>query len=46
MVDYLFLSMDVNRIQESTSIKNIGSQIVLNKAGFTKKGTIKRFSTC
>ena len=42
MVDYLFLSMDVNRIQASTSIKNTGSQRVLEKTGFTKEGTIRK----
>jgi ribosomal-protein-alanine N-acetyltransferase len=42
MVDYLFLSMDVSRIQATTSIKNKGSQRVLEKAGFTREGTIRR----
>jgi RimJ/RimL family protein N-acetyltransferase len=42
MVDYLFLSMDIGRIQASTSIKNTGSQRVLEKAGFTKEGTIRK----
>jgi RimJ/RimL family protein N-acetyltransferase len=44
MVDYLFLSMDVSRIQASTSIKNKGSQRVLEKAGFTREGTIRKTS--
>lgn len=42
MVDYLFLSMDVSRIQATTSIKNNGSQRVLEKAGFTREGTIRK----
>jgi RimJ/RimL family protein N-acetyltransferase len=42
IVDYLFLSMDMNRIQATTSIKNTGSQRVLDKAGFTKEGTIRK----
>jgi RimJ/RimL family protein N-acetyltransferase len=41
MVDYLFLSMDISRIMASPSIKNTGSQRVLEKAGFTKEGTIR-----
>jgi RimJ/RimL family protein N-acetyltransferase len=42
MVDYLFLSMDVSRIQATTSIRNKGSQRVLEKAGFTREGTIRK----
>jgi RimJ/RimL family protein N-acetyltransferase len=42
MVDYLFLSIDVSRIQATTSIKNKGSQKVLEKAGFTREGTIRK----
>jgi ribosomal-protein-alanine N-acetyltransferase len=42
MIDYLFLSMDVSRIQATTSIKNKGSQRVLEKAGFTIEGTIRK----
>jgi RimJ/RimL family protein N-acetyltransferase len=41
IVDYLFLSMDISRIMASPSIKNKGSQRVLEKAGFTKEGTIR-----
>jgi RimJ/RimL family protein N-acetyltransferase len=41
MVDYLFLSMDIGRITASPSIENKGSQRVLEKAGFTKEGTIR-----
>ncbi len=42
MVDYLFLSMDVGRIQATTSIRNKGSQRVLEKVGFTREGTIRK----
>jgi RimJ/RimL family protein N-acetyltransferase len=42
VVDYLFLSMDVSRIQASTSIRNEGSQRVLEKVGFTREGTIQK----
>jgi RimJ/RimL family protein N-acetyltransferase len=42
MIDYLFLSMDVNRIQATASTKNKGSQKVLEKAGFTREGTIRK----
>jgi RimJ/RimL family protein N-acetyltransferase len=34
--------MDVSRIQATTSIKNKGSQRVLEKAGFTREGTIRK----
>jgi RimJ/RimL family protein N-acetyltransferase len=33
--------MDISRIMASPSIKNKGSQRVLQKAGFTKEGTIR-----
>jgi RimJ/RimL family protein N-acetyltransferase len=42
MVDYLFLSRDIVRIQATTNTKNIGSQKVLEKVGFTKEGTIRK----
>jgi ribosomal-protein-alanine N-acetyltransferase len=42
MVDYLFLAMDISRVMASTNIKNTGSQRVLEKAGFTKEGTIRK----
>jgi ribosomal-protein-alanine N-acetyltransferase len=45
MVDYLFLSMDISRIQASTSIENTGSQRVLEKVGFTKEGTIRKYES-
>jgi len=42
MVDYLFLAMDISRVQASTNIKNKASQRVLEKAEFTREGTIRR----
>jgi RimJ/RimL family protein N-acetyltransferase len=42
MVDYLFLSKDISMIMASPSIKNKGSQRVLEKVGFTMEGTIRQ----
>jgi RimJ/RimL family protein N-acetyltransferase len=42
MVDYLFLSKDVARIQAHTNAGNMASQKVLQKAGFKKEGTIRK----
>jgi ribosomal-protein-alanine N-acetyltransferase len=42
MVDYLFLSKNVERIQALTDLRNVGSQKVLEKAGFKKEGTIRK----
>jgi RimJ/RimL family protein N-acetyltransferase len=42
MVDYLFLSKDVTRIQAHTSAENMVSQEVLQKAGFKKEGIIRK----
>ena len=42
MVDYLFLSRDVIRVQATTDVRNVGSQKVLEKAGFKKEGTIRK----
>jgi RimJ/RimL family protein N-acetyltransferase len=44
MVDYLFLSMDVSRVQATISIKNKASERVLEKAGFTREGMIRKTS--
>ena len=45
-VDYLFLSKEIVRVQAATVIKNIGSQKVLEKAGFTKEGIIRKMMWC
>jgi ribosomal-protein-alanine N-acetyltransferase len=42
MVDYLFLHKDIVRIQAETHPDNLGSQRVLEKAGFSKEGLIRR----
>jgi RimJ/RimL family protein N-acetyltransferase len=42
MVDYLFLSKNIERIQAQTDVKNFGSQKVLEKTGFKKEGTIRK----
>ncbi len=41
MVDYLFLSKDIMRIQAQTDQRNVASQKVLEKAGFKKEGTLR-----
>jgi len=42
MVDYLFLSKDIRRIQAQTDPRNIASQKVLEKVGFKKEGTLRK----
>ena len=42
MVDYLFLSKDVVRIQAGTHVENIASQKVLEKAGFEREGLVRK----
>lgn len=42
LVDYLFLSRPIERIQATTAADNQGSQKVLLKAGFRKEGDIRR----
>jgi RimJ/RimL family protein N-acetyltransferase len=42
MVDYLFLSKEVMRIQAHTDPRNVASQKVLEKAGFKKEGTLRK----
>jgi diamine N-acetyltransferase len=43
MVDYLFLSRDTMRIQASTDARNLASHKVLEKAGFKKDGTMRKY---
>ncbi len=43
MVDYLFLSKDIMRIQACTDTRNLASQKVLEKAGFKKEGTMRKY---
>jgi RimJ/RimL family protein N-acetyltransferase len=42
MVDYLFLSKDLVRIQAKTRQENKASQKVLEKAGFKREGTVRQ----
>ncbi len=42
MVDCLFLSKNIVRIQATTNAENIASQKVLEKVGFRKEGTIRK----
>ena len=42
LVDYLFLSKNVTRIQATTHTRNAASQKVLEKAGFKKEGTLRK----
>jgi len=43
MVDYLFLSRDTMRIQACTDARNLASQKVLEKTGFKKEGTMRKY---
>ena len=43
MVDYLFLSKDIMRVQACTDMRNLASQKVLEKAGFKKEGTMRKY---
>lgn len=42
MVDYLFLSRGIMRIEAGTNLNNAASQRVLEKAGFTKEGVLRK----
>ena len=42
IVDYLFLTKDIPRIQSITSIENRASQRVLEKSGFKREGIIRK----
>ena len=42
MVDYLFLSQNIVRIQAVTDVRNKPSQSILEKAGFKKEGTLRK----
>ena len=44
MVDYLFLSRNIVRIQGSANVRNKASQRVLEKAGFRMEGTSRKSS--
>jgi RimJ/RimL family protein N-acetyltransferase len=42
IVDFLFLSKDIMRVQADTDVRNLASQRVLEKAGFTKEGVLRK----
>ena len=42
MVDYLFLSKDLVRVQAYTDVRNVASQKVLEKTGFEKEGVVRK----
>ena len=42
MVDYLFLSEDLARIQTGADVRNKASQRVLEKVGFQREGTMRK----
>jgi RimJ/RimL family protein N-acetyltransferase len=42
MLDHLFIAKDIFRIQVSTDTSNIASQRVLEKAGFSKEGIMRK----
>jgi len=42
MVDYLFLSKEIVRIQAHTDVRNTASQKVLEKADFKREGVIRK----
>jgi RimJ/RimL family protein N-acetyltransferase len=44
MVDYLFLSKDIVRVQAYTNVRNVSSQKVLEKVGFKKEGIVRKNS--
>ena len=42
MTDYLFLSKEIVRIEAETNPENVASKRVLEKAGYTKEGLIRK----
>jgi RimJ/RimL family protein N-acetyltransferase len=42
LVDYLFLSKDIQRIQTHTDVRNAASKRVLEKTGFMKEGIVRK----
>lgn len=44
MVDYLFLSKEIERVQAMVMEENIGSKLALEKNGFTKEGVLRRLA--
>ncbi len=46
IVDYLFLSKDMMRVQACTDVRNVASQKTLEKAGFKKEGILRKGFYC
>ncbi|NWG11492.1 GNAT family N-acetyltransferase [Candidatus Bathyarchaeota archaeon] len=44
VIDYLFLTKDIMRVQASTDVRNKASQRILEKADFKKEGVIRKGS--
>jgi RimJ/RimL family protein N-acetyltransferase len=42
MVDYLFLTKDIVRVQAGTHVRNLPSQKTLEKVGFKREGIIRK----
>jgi len=42
LMDYLFLTKEIVRIQAVTNVRNLGSQRVLERAGFKREGTLRK----
>jgi RimJ/RimL family protein N-acetyltransferase len=42
LVDYLFLSKSIVRVQTHTDVRNLASQRVLEKTGFKKEGVVRK----
>jgi RimJ/RimL family protein N-acetyltransferase len=42
MVDYLFLSRDLVRIQANTDLRNMASQSLLERTGFKREGVVRK----
>jgi RimJ/RimL family protein N-acetyltransferase len=42
ILDYLFLSKEIVRIQAHTDVRNVASQRVLEKTGFNKEGIVRK----
>ena len=41
LVDYLFATTSVNRIEASTDVDNLAEQRALEKAGFVREGVLR-----
>lgn len=42
LVDYLFLTMDLIRVQAHADLRNVASQKLLSKLGFKKEGVVRK----